>query len=108
MKDKNESLVLPESAEGVFPIKIGHSPKEWKADDFSHVSIHGFGKKKFPKMPEYNHDGGFVLKWGVPGFGFGEITFVNRNGELTVDTECMSKEFVAAALDRLLKTAKLK
>lgn len=104
----DDSLVFPESAKDVFPIKIGHGPRVWTTEDFSHVSVRGFGKKTFPKMPEYNHNGGFVIEWGVPGFGFGEITFVNRNGELTVDTEHMSKEFVAAALAKLLETAKLK
>jgi len=52
-------------------------------------------------------DGGFSLNWAAEGIGFGELIFFNRKDGCECYTECMSKEFVKAALDHFFSSVKL-
>ena len=52
------------------------------------------------------HYGGFTLNWGCENVGFGQLTFYNKNGKCECWTECMSKEFIKAALDYFFNTIK--
>lgn len=46
----------------------------------------------------------FVIEWAAPQLGFGEITVVlGDDGKLHVYTECMSDEFVALALSKMVE-----
>lgn len=49
-------------------------------------------------------EGGFVVRWGLEDFGFGELTFYLHEGKLVCDTECMSRDFVRAALNKIADT----
>jgi hypothetical protein len=46
--------------------------------------------------------GWFVIQWGTVSAGFGETTFMMRDGKLFCDTECMSRNFVKAVLAKLV------
>ena len=49
----------------------------------------------------FKHDRGegFVIRWAIKGFGFGNLTFVRRpDGKVECDNECMSREFVQACM----------
>lgn len=49
--------------------------------------------------PIYSNKG-FAIRWGAAGMGFGGVYFhVDKEGKTTVDTECMSKEFVKELLE---------
>ena len=46
---------------------------------------------------------GFSVEWDAPKIGFGELTvWLGEDGKLHVDTECMSNEFVALVLSKLV------
>jgi len=53
------------------------------------------------------YDGGFTLDWAAEGIGFGQLTFFKRADGCECYTECMSSEFVRAALDHFFKEMKL-
>ena len=38
------------------------------------------------------------IPWGIKGWGFGEFNFYMKDGKLTCDSECMSKEFAKRVL----------
>lgn len=45
-----------------------------------------------------------VLSWGCSGVGFGELAFIfDRNQGLTIDDECMGKEFVLVSIEEVIK-----
>ena len=52
---------------------------------YTHVSLSEIRKQSQP---------GICFNWGAKGIGFGQITIVTRDGELCIDDECMSKEFI--------------
>lgn len=49
---------------------------------------------------------GFCLNW-TGNIGFGQMTFLKKNGKLQVETECMSnnedKEFIKLVLDKFIE-----
>lgn len=49
--------------------------------------------------------GGFAVRWGANGVGFGEITFVLDKGQLRCSSECMSRDFVKKALSAMVDRA---
>jgi hypothetical protein len=65
--------------------------------DFVYVKLGG----AWEKAP--HNDGGFILNWGVNNLGFGQLTFYNKDGKTTCETECMSKEFIKQALSYFLE-----
>lgn len=51
---------------------------------------------------------GFTIKWDAPKLGFGEITiWIGDDEKLHVDTECMSNEFVALVLSKIVPFLKI-
>ena len=52
-------------------------------------------------------DCGFELSWAAEGIGFGQLTFVKKDGVAKCHTECMSKEFIRAALNHFLDSIEL-
>jgi hypothetical protein len=61
--------------------------------------------RKYPKG--WKNNGGFVIRYGIKGFGFGEIIFRRRlNGTIFCDSEMMSREFVNAALKEIVRQSK--
>jgi hypothetical protein len=71
-------------------------------------SICGWGKH-WSQHAEDSSDqepGGFVISWSAKGIGFGELT-VGMDGQvITVDDECMSREFCDAVMAKLLDARK--
>ena len=62
--------------------------------------------------PEYTKayagDGYFVIKWGIPGTGFGEVSFgIKKDGSVEIQTECMGPKFVKKILGKLVDGAKI-
>jgi len=52
--------------------------------------------------------GGFVVQWSIEGYGFGEITvWSSPDGSISVDSECMSREFCEAVMMAAIKQSKL-
>lgn len=50
---------------------------------------------------------GMVVEWGCEGIGFGELTMCfDEKGEVTMDTEGMSNEFVKALLNYVVDQSK--
>jgi hypothetical protein len=50
-----------------------------------------------------NNNGGIKIHWSTDDIGFGEIAiFKDKDNKIILDTECMSKAFVKAVLDRLV------
>lgn len=47
---------------------------------------------------------GFVLCWGYPGIGFGELTFWLADDGWHADTECMGPDFCAAAMEAWVRS----
>ena len=46
----------------------------------------------------------FIIEWAAPKIGFGEVTVVlGDDGKLHVYTECMSDEFVALVLSKMVE-----
>jgi hypothetical protein len=49
---------------------------------------------------------GFCLNWGS-NIGWGQMTFINNEGKLKVETECMSdnndKKFIKLVLDKFIE-----
>lgn len=46
---------------------------------------------------------GFTIDWDAPKIGFGQIIiWFGEDGKLHVDTECMSDEFVALVLSKIV------
>ena len=54
------------------------------------------------------NDGGFVLDWATDGIGFGQLSFLKKDGKTVCEAECMSDEFVKAALDYFLENIDIK
>lgn len=52
--------------------------------------------------------GGFSVGWSCPDIGFGEVQFSWKEGKFVCDSECMSKEFVSAVMNRLITLSKFK
>lgn len=50
------------------------------------------------KRGKSGNQGGFTIEWGVEKVGYGEITFVIKDGKTICDTECMGPAFVKAVL----------
>jgi hypothetical protein len=48
---------------------------------------------------------GMKIQWSSQSLGFGEVSFYNQDGQITVDSECMSKEFVKALLAKMVDKA---
>lgn len=46
---------------------------------------------------------GFVIRWGMKHFGFGEITFGPVDGKWSFESECMSDDFVVRVLTEWVK-----
>lgn len=46
---------------------------------------------------------GFSIEWDAPKLGFGEVTiWIGNDAKLHIDTECMSNEFVALVLSKIV------
>ncbi len=115
------NVTMPEGSDALWPLDFKRlKDKPWTPEDFSYVTLFGFGDRESKDKPESNHNGGFVVGWGVKGFGFGEITFRRKGakkntehgdlegGKSVCDSEGMSKEFVKAALLKLVETAEFR
>ena len=50
---------------------------------------------------------GFVLSWAKDSIGFGEITFVKKDGKTICETEGMSPKFIKKALDHFINSIEL-
>ena len=59
--------------------------KEGTPYEFTHVTMGEVRKQSQP---------GIIFNWGAKGVGFGQITIVSRDGDLYIDEEGMSKEFI--------------
>jgi len=71
-------------------------------------SIHGWGKH-WSLCAEDGSDqepGGFVICWGAKGIGFGELAVGMDGKVITVDDECMTREFCDAVMAKLLDARK--
>ena len=68
-------------------------------------------KEIMASVPEYavlEHSGsGFMIAWGEPGCGFGQLWFYNKNGVTRIENEYMSKEFIKRMLCRMVDDATL-
>jgi hypothetical protein len=64
--------------------------------EFEYVKLGGTWDK------HKNNDGGFVLQWAANGIGFGELSFIKKDGKTECHTECMSRKFIDAALKYFL------
>jgi hypothetical protein len=61
-------------------------------------------KYKITQVDIHPFENGFTLRWWSDGYGFGTIVFDLTNPHQPVmDTECMSKEFVASVMARFLE-----
>jgi len=63
----------------------GESHEEGTPYQFTHVTLAEIIKQSQP---------GICFNWGAKNVGFGQITIVTRDGELYIDDENMSKEFI--------------
>lgn len=70
-------------------VELGNTWEAWKKDD-------------------RGNDGGFVLNWAADGIGFGQLSFIKEGEKTVCHTECMSDEFVKAALNHFLNTIEMK
>lgn len=50
---------------------------------------------------------GFVLDWAADEIGFGQLTFVKRDGKTICETECMSPKFVKEAMTHFIENVEL-
>ena len=50
---------------------------------------------------------GFEIGWSIKGTGFGGIKIYQKNGEVFIETEAMSKEFALYVMYQLIQKAKL-
>jgi hypothetical protein len=67
--------------------------------DLTKLEVDGFEHHTTPEGED-----GMLIRWSCPGCGFGELTVVKHpNGQIEVDTEAMSSEFVDAVIDKLSK-----
>lgn len=82
--------------------ELGFSPNQSKEElEAARKNL----KFVYVKVSEDVPKGGFILDWGVEGIGFGQITFYEKNGKLTCDTETMGRSFVKAALLHFLENS---
>ncbi len=73
-----------------------------------HISVYKYDDGVRDDGTKYKAAQGFVLQWGEPGRGFGEITFsVKKDGSVELQTECMGREFVIDQLVKMVTNAKL-
>jgi len=64
--------------------------------------------KKWRRKPGRGNNGGFAIRWGVQGLGFGEIAvYLDKKNRLMIDSEHMGKNFVKKALCALVDSAKI-
>jgi len=116
MSEEKDGIIMPEGADDLFPLKFDSKSKDhvWKPEDFEYVHLRAFGERA-----DRNHNGGFYVDWGVKGWGFGSFEIWRTGGvrdemgELTggkimLDSEAMSKEFVKAALAKLVDIAEMR
>jgi hypothetical protein len=74
------------------------------APAFAEIRLESAWKKW--RKGENGNNGGFMIRWGVQGIGFGEITiYLNRRGNLACRGEGMGKSFVKKALAALIDSA---
>lgn len=53
-------------------------------------------------------NGGIRIYWSSDKIGFGELTiYKDKNNKIVFDTECMSKDFVKAVLDKLVEIGEI-
>ncbi len=72
--------------------------------EFAEVRLQDTWKKW--RRGKTGNNGGFTVRWGVRGLGFGEITiFLNRKNKLVGHVEGMGKEFVKRAFAALIDSA---
>jgi hypothetical protein len=71
--------------------------KQKKKYDFSYTEI-----KKIS-----NGQDGFILKWGIKDFGFGEICFEATEKGIKIHDEDLGTEFVKQALDAMVEKAQI-
>lgn len=81
-------------------------PDRFENPEFVNIEI-GETWTRWRKKGFQGSNGGFNIRWGAKGIGFGEITFSkNRKNKLCVQSECMGKEFVKKVLAALVDSAK--
>lgn len=51
-----------------------------------------------------NSETQLILNWGRKGFGFGQLSFFERDGALVCDNECLSREFCNGVLEQFTAT----
>lgn len=57
--------------------------------------------------PNGQNQGGMILRWGMPEFGFGELTIYRKDGVLRCDSEYLDRDFVRAVLAKVADTIKI-
>lgn len=64
-------------------------------------------KYNITRVDMYPYPGGFRLDWSAEKMGFGVLLFLrDAEGLVSVDSEMMSKEFIAAVLAKFLEQCK--
>lgn len=67
--------------------------KEGSKYEFTHVTMSEVIEQSQP---------GILFNWGAKGVGFGQVALVHHDGELYIDDECMSKEFIKEMFGHLV------
>lgn len=110
-KKKQTVRVGYRKAGQMFPLSAEVDDTKNKKYDFSYCDLtSAWG-------PHDGNNGGFVLSWGVKGFGFGQLTFCIKGGKVDslgtysggktqCDSETLSKDFVKQALDKFIDGVK--
>ena len=58
---------------------------------------------KISSVTIHEDNKGFTIDWDAPKLGFGKVTiWIGNDAKLHIDTECMSKEFVALVLSKIV------
>jgi hypothetical protein len=112
---------LPPQVEkhGIFPLKF-EKHVEGEPYKFEYVELAAaWGVRDYKDTPEHSNWGGFCLRWGAKGVGFGELTFRLKGGkmdedsgeiegaECVCDSEYMGRDFVKDALAHFANTVKI-
>lgn len=90
-EDKQKEVM--EACEGLFD-PDQKSPDKVEDYEFTYIDVKPVGEWSQP---------GFIIEWGVKKVGFGQLTFYTQEGQLNIDSECMSKEFAMRAFKELIE-----
>jgi hypothetical protein len=110
----------PKGSEDVFPIMLDDRSAFQIIDDEGFVYVRLDYVWDEHRYKEYDDGrvyenfggfifGGFIIAWGLRGFGFGTVTFVKKaGGVVEIDSEMMGKKFCQKALSELFRHYKRK